>query len=578
MLKKKMAHILGIGAIVLGTMSGVGAAVVASQSTNAVTSSVVVADKADSKPRVINIHKYATLAGFKGNPDRSSLTGTEDDANTFSHETITPLAGVTFQVQKMELRDDLTPEEKKDASNVNNYKEISDWTPMTATTNTSGTATITVGNGSVADGYYKVTEISSVTAGKSIEDFIIALPFITKDGPETSIHVYPKNQEDISKTRLNPEKSFEGGQSAISIKEGADVSWKLTVTKPANAKVTFKDEHGKDVTQYGKQLIFSDPIDTTTLLYKGVSDVAIVTNPGNQVVPLNKEDYTVSTSEKTVEDKESESGKKTYTVVQIALTDTGLASFGDAADRAALVATITTTVKKGAADGRIINTFDSFWTGATTDEPTHETTVPKDGKPQDPDHGKVDPENPEVPEKGDDKTDNDKLPVIKMGNITVKKVSEKNENEGLANAKFKLFTLKDGKKIEDIKSIEDVDADQWVTDADNNQIEVTTDADGMGYFNGLLVDPKSGEKVYYLMETEAPFGYDIDSQAHEVTAKDDETKTATVVDPDNILPNLPMTGSQGRILVMAIASGLLIISGIIILVRKRREDDDEVAA
>lgn len=243
-------------------------------------------------------------------------------------------------------------------------------------------------------------------------------------------------------------------------------------------------------------------------------------------------------------------------MLQLALTDAGLKKLGDAADGSKIVAKIETIVKD-TNDAKILNTFDTYYTGTTTDEPGHETTVPEGPKdPTDPD---PDPTDPTIPTNPD--PDDPKQPMVYMGNVDVTKITE--AKDPLANATFKLAEVND-----------DGSRGDWVTDINGDDLVVTTGKDGKAEFTGLLVDKTSHEKDYYLVETDAPVGYDVDGKLHKVTATQDTESDVTVTDPDNAIPNLPLTGAQGRILILAVASVTLLGSGSYMILRKRREAND----
>lgn len=241
-------------------------------------------------------------------------------------------------------------------------------------------------------------------------------------------------------------------------------------------------------------------------------------------------------------------------MLQLALTDAGLIKLGEAADGSKIVAKIETIVKN-TNDAQILNTFDTYYTGTTTDEPGHETTVPDPKDPVDP----TDPKDPTIPTDPD--PDDPNQPMVYMGNVDVTKVTE--ANEPLKNATFKLAEVND-----------DGSRGDWVTDINGKDLVATTGDDGLAEFTGLLVDPTSHEKEYYLIETDAPVGYDVDGKLHKVTATQDTESDVTVTDPDNAIPNLPLTGAQGRILILAVASVTLLGSGSYMILRKRREAND----
>lgn len=57
-----------------------------------------------------------------------------------------------------------------------------------------------------------------------------------------------------------------------------------------------------------------------------------------------------------------------------------------------------------------------------------------------------------------------------------------------------------------------------------------------------------------------------------MTATQDSTPDVTVVDHDNMLPNLPLTGSQARILFYAMTTGLIVVGAAGVYIIKRRQN------
>ncbi|WP_225049293.1 SpaH/EbpB family LPXTG-anchored major pilin [Lacticaseibacillus kribbianus] len=372
-----------------------------------------------------------------------------------------------------------------------------------------------------------------------------------------------------------------------SVQSGGTVSWDLTAKRPADAKGTGTDENGKEAATYAKQFVFSDPIDTNSLELDEDSITMSILTPATdsaEATALTLErgvDYTFDyTATKDGKDAEGNSTDAHYKVLVLTLTPAGLTKLGDAAETSTVKATIKTKVIANASDAKIMNTFDTYYTGTTTDVPTHETTVPKD--PTDPGDS-TDPTDPATPKDPDDPTDpkdddpnNPKNPMVYMGNVDVLKTDDSTAKNALPGATFKLAA-----------SEEEAKAGNFLKDADGNDLVAITaaedvkDADGTivrakgtAEFTGLLVNPETKTQDYYLVETDAPFGYDVDGEIHKVIATQDTDIDATVVDPDNFIPNLPLTGAQGRILILAIASVTLLGSGSYMILRKLREAND----
>jgi hypothetical protein len=361
------------------------------------------------------------------------------------------------------------------------------------------------------------------------------------------VNIYPKNQVDENSMNLNPTKTFKDGTTEDSVKTGTDVSWNMSITRPSdihdsgvvtagNKSETVTNPDGstttKDTTEYktyASELKLVDTLDDNLMTYKGISSVTI-SSPNDKGGMTDTDltaddDYTVT--------KTTADGKTTVTVQ---LTDAGIKKFAAASADSKLVATIDTTVTADS-DAKIVNNFDTFYKGTITPgQENHETTTPG-------------PDNPEHPT----------TPTVYFGNVDVDKTDQ--DNKPLANAVFTLYPTKE-------------DAEKGtnaVTDKDGNVVTAKTDETGKAEFTGLVVDKTSHEQKYYLVETDAPAGYDVDQKVHEVTATQDTQSDATVVDNDNIMPNLPLTGSQARIVLYAFTTALIVAGGAGVYVMKRRQ-------
>ncbi|WP_125580680.1 SpaH/EbpB family LPXTG-anchored major pilin [Lacticaseibacillus suibinensis] len=539
----KLIRMIGVCGLALGalTASGTVASIVQlgdAQSRVAVVNADTVSD--DTTERVLNLHKYKAENNTMG----TGATATGTDADAASVADLKPMAGVQFEIYKLGNSTDAKAfAEKTDA-------EKDDYTGGTLvdtlTTDADGNAKFIAGANTDADGYYLVKELDNPAVKTKATPFIVHLPMTVNQGTGSAtlkytVDVYPKNEVDETSLSTNPNKTFAGGEKSTSVKAGDKVIWDLTANRPADAK----SADGK----YAKQFVFSDPIDTKSLtLNEETITMAIETTDkdGNaSSIALEKDtDFTIDTSVT----------KGNYTVLQLALTDAGLIKLGEAADGSQIVAKIETIVNK-TNDAQILNTFDTYYTGTTTDEPGHETTVPDPKDPVDP----TDPKDPTIPTDPD--PDDPNQPTVYMGNVDVTKVTE--ANNPLKNATFKLAEVND-----------DGSRGDWVTDINGDDLVATTGEDGKAEFTGLLVDPTSHEKEYFLIETDAPVGYDVDGKLHKVTATQDTESDVTVTDPDNAIPNLPLTGAQGRILILAVASVTLLGSGSYMILRKRREAND----
>ncbi|WP_338217549.1 SpaH/EbpB family LPXTG-anchored major pilin [Lacticaseibacillus salsurivasis] len=532
MKKGKIIRFVGVCGLTLGALGAVSVPVISSHQA---TVSAVSTVPDETSERSITLHKYTGTVGQNGTttaPDGTGLT----DANK-------PIGGISFKITKISRVDG----KKLDASDASTYTTTA--TTNTITTAADGTASWDLGSTSAVDGYYLVEEQDSDAVAQKAAPFIVHVPMTVKDanGGNASlkydINVYPKNQLSTD-LNLDPTKSLNGKQAG-SVKSGADVTWDLTVQRPAdihgsgvetagNTSETVTNPDGstttKDTTKYttyASELKMVDVLDDNLMTYKEVGSVVISSenSAGSQTeTALTKDDdYTVETS--------TADGKTTVTV---SLTDAGIKKFAAAPKGSTLTAKLTTTVKADS-DAKIVNTFDTSYQGtATPGQTTDETTKP--GK-----------DNPGT------------QPTVYFGNVDVTKVDD--SGDALANATFTLY-----KSEADAKA-----GTNPVTKEDGSVYTVTTDASGKAEFTGLEVDPDSKQETYYLVETDAPVGYDVDGTVHTVTATQDTVEDAKVTDTDNLIPNLPLTGSQGRILLYALTTGLIVVGATGVVVIKRRQ-------
>ncbi|MGL4284085.1 SpaA isopeptide-forming pilin-related protein [Eubacterium aggregans] len=127
---------------------------------------------------------------------------------------------------------------------------------------------------------------------------------------------------------------------------------------------------------------------------------------------------------------------------------------------------------------------------------------------------------------------------ITVNNVGNTKANEATFDQMLGGAKFKLAS--------------DAAGTNFVKGADGKDMEVTADANGLATFAGVPYTAAIGN-TYYLVETQAPVGYQLKGASIKVELQKDQDKefTQTVLvkhyiagstDPDNPKFKLPLTG------------------------------------
>lgn len=179
----------------------------------------------------------------------------------------------------------------------------------------------------------------------------------------------------------------------------------------------------------------------------------------------------------------------------------------------------------------------------TIDDKTFKTEDPNN-PPRDPD-----PTNPVPPVPPKTNTNFTKLKINKVG-----KANAADAGKALAGAKFKIGLANQAGNgfADETKAREFTTNDQGVIEID------------------VVDDPANGTAAtkYWVLETEAPAGYDkkTEGQAVDVNfnADPEQNKTEVAIDnlqtPKDLIPGLPLTGSQGMTIMM-IAGGALLAAG-----------------
>ncbi|MFD1465436.1 SpaH/EbpB family LPXTG-anchored major pilin [Lapidilactobacillus mulanensis] len=500
--------------------------------------------------RSITVHKYENTT-----PAGEQATGEEMEVDTKAHP---PLANVPFSVVKVTAKDKTKP------ISVDNYVVVDGAVTQTGKTDAAGVHQFVLGTGTAADGYYLLQEHPSSAIETPMKDVIVKVPQakvgVGASGFLYDVNLYPKN--DLSDIELDLNKTFSDDDKVESAVKGDDLSWKLSANVPTSAysqqdlnNDSDFDDEGETV--YATEFMLVDPLYSKALTFDSVDGAIGVDEAGQKVTDLVEgTDYNV-----TANAGATGTSVEGYQIVQIDITDAGKKKLVEAgADKVEFM--MNTTVNKDY-DGQLIgNTFDVYYT-PSDGNPGHETTTPPGtevpGSPKDPNTPTV-PTNPENP--------GGNTPTDYIGRVDLLKVSEEeksttgdeknnDDNKPLAGAEFAIYTTKEAAQA----------GDAAIGTA-------TSDTDGRVVFDNLVAftdtnndgkisetEQAAGPAEYYVVETKAPEGYEVDGVIHLVKATTDNKFDLTVVDPKSTSSDYPLTGGKGLITIMITASALIIIGG-----------------
>ena len=515
---KRIAAAVGALAVgVAGLALGAGAA-------NAAPSPANIA----STPGTLTIHKYAGDLG-----STSNKAGSNDGTKLSDTDTAklgTALAGVKFVIRSVQVRQ--TDGTYKDID-LNSYEgwelyktvDLSKFDPVKYSETgmpagdtsqfhlgwTSGE--LTTGNdGSVSKGdlahtlYYvyesdasgaKDANGTAMNVVKKSQPFLVTVPFPAQHNSDQwiyDIHAYPKNEIANKPTKAVDDP---GNETAV----GDTVNW--------NIKVPLLQDGGNYKTFVVKDQLDADHLKANT------KDVVVTLSDGATPTPnvttlTRNADYTITPAQ----DQEA---AVAGTPIVVTLTSAGLTKINAVrANKSSFVnVKIGTTVKALSTDGTIKNTGETITNNGTSDV---------------------------------DQTTN--VAQVNHGSVKLTKTS-KIEGKVLAGAQFELWTAKaDG-------SIGSKVSDTIYTTGEDGTLQI----DGIWTGTSITGD-KTTTRDYYLKEVKAPAGYVLPENTNtKVTVKTNGIATpvaVSVTNEQNNGPNLPLTGSAGTILLLAVGTALVL--------------------
>lgn len=573
--KRKIVQLTMTAAVLASVGTGVGSLALGNALTASAAQNIKANPVADeTSERSLTIWKYQVK-------DASELGGRGDgkEDNTITKD---PLPGIKFEIKKVTAVGGASLTNPLVQKETTHYTVAS--TVGTITTGADGSAKQVLGTGTTADGIYLVTELpddrgTTPSVAKPADPFFVYVPQTDRTDLSSLIYdvdVQPKN---IMESLIDPQKTIEDG-AGYSIKAGQSFTWEATANLPsglytvASQDMVITPVYDKDGNQIADinvskgDEIYADYFTINDTLVKEIllDDVKaqVKTDSGAWTDLVLGTDYKVfvnGTEENTAPITEVSNAEK---AVKVELTKTGMKKVATNTDTKIRV--IYTTHTDIDYNGTISNSFDvDFLT------PGLEPVNP--GNPTDPEYytGGFD-----IEKTAEDKTaPNNKL-----------KGAEFHLAETEANAKAGKFIATDG------ESYVKADLPSGVT-----FLKAESDNDGRAEFNGLALnwytdkngngkqditdDPSTNEptfakadikKDYWVVETKAPNGYELMKEAKKVTVdlstEADATVELDVVDKPKT--DLPFTGGEGTMLLVAIALGAITIGTVAFAIDKKR--------
>lgn len=521
----------------------------------------------ETSRRSLTIWKYA-ITDFSELEPRGDGTITNPDREL--------IPGINFKVERVrKLPSGSSLTDPKQQQLGTDYEIDPTFNAQTITTDTSGKATLDLGIGRANDGIYLVTELPdertganlAATDGKKIETavypFFVHIPQTSRTDLSSLIYDVQVEPKNILEDLLHPDKTF-NDKKGDSVQAGQPIRWELTTNIPAGlwqiasqtGTIDILDAAGQTVDTV--EMIAGQPIvyrDTSGLLQPNFSMVdelnsdltyvpdsakMQVRQAGGEWTDLAPADYTVSF--------DAEANRLTTT-----LTEAGLIKAGSVANGYTDIRTVLTTH------------VPEYWNNIVENTFTVNHQIPGQR-----------PKSTTPPE-----TTN---PKYYTGGFDIEKISE-NSGTGLADAEFKIaisesnannkiFIASNGNSY-----AEDANLPSGVT-----FLTSTSDPNGHATFDGLALDWTDANnnnyvensevaRDYWVVETQAPTGYELLKAAQRVTVDlttaDDASIELRVTNKPQT--SLPFTGGIGRNLIIAIALAAIIVGTTVVVIQKKRK-------
>ncbi len=453
-----------------------------------------------------------------------------------------PLEGIKFDIYYLCTVDEYTEECAKDNNKYAAFTKdmVAGQTPVaTVTTDLAGKASYNLTKNEKPDGIYLIVEREHPAIENVLDPFPVAVPMTSEDGSGLiyTINLEPKNdvidapevEKDVTEINNNKD-SFDVNE---------EHTWIIRGDVPADMAAA-------------KEYVISDELDYR-LTYKDGMVVAVEKESaaaysvsGNDAMTLEKDiDYVVRVSEGSVNVSGGDSEE--FDKFEVKLTKAGMEKVagivGENYENYEVRVYFKAVIDEDASMGvEIPNQAKLIYTNSV--------------------NFKYETESDE--------------PVVYTCGINIYKHDAKNSNEALAGAKFKLAKVVDkntdgATPLVTKEKTEFVVYEEFCATADltgEKVSVVTTTGDGAAVIYGL----EEGE--YYLVEIQAPSGYNLLSYPVAVTLDQDSHLKENVVDVANSNTfKLPETGGIGTT-IFAAGGMTLIAAAFVILVMKKRENEE----
>lgn len=521
---RRIMAFAGALAVSVMAVTGVANAVDAADSLPASELGNIKADTVGS----LTIHKYKEA----GNTSKLSVSGTSKLPESLKDKA---LAGVTFKVRKINGLDVTTVDgftKATELSGATARKLAEGAANIGGYTLEDGTEQVTDTNGeakfeNLAVGAYMVFETDApkeVTA-KS-DPFLVTIPLRDAEANiwQYNVHVYPKNEIKSESTKKT--------DSSKTVKVGDELRWDIHTQIPVLAE-------GRKLTKI--QIVDALP-DSVQIKSLAVGIVDSKTKTTDDVTLVKDTDY-----------MEYLPTGDTGGAASVYFTEAGLTKAQGYASQFVHVTVITTLRSLGSNNGTIVNkAYPDVTTGTSTEPvpipptPDSPPTVPPD-TPDTPGYVPPTPSDPTY-----------------VGKLKITKVDSTNQSKKLKGAKFQIFPAKaDGTY-----------SDQPVQgDGGKNYFE--TNEQGEILVELSLHESNTGK--FKVVETEAPAGFVTpqgDNATTEVTLSAGDVastnyKTITNVPDNGVVPNLPLTGATGRVVMLFAGMAMIAGAGIAAMRRMR---------